>query len=188
MDLPENPSAGIPEPPERLLRLPEVMERVGLRRTAIYQRMREGRFPASRSLGPRCTVWVESEIDNWVQSVISGSLPAHQKWTILEVRIWALDGLKRADEWHARETCQNRLSGSCARLRFGSRNDRRWDGMKVSLARQLKDLEKENQRLRKAVSDYTLDALILKEVVEGTSIIRAIQRLLDHSKTEGTVR
>jgi len=60
--------------------------------------------------------------------------------------------------------------------------------MKVSLARQLKGLEKENQRLRKAVSDYTLDALILKEVVEGTSIIRAIQRLLDHSKTEGTVR
>ena len=53
MDLPENPSAGIPEPAERLLRLPEVMERVGLRRTAIYQRMREGRFPASRSLSSR---------------------------------------------------------------------------------------------------------------------------------------
>ena len=29
------------------------------------------------------------------------------------------------------------------------------------------NLEKENQRLRKAVSDLTLDALILKEVVEG---------------------
>lgn len=39
--------------------------------------------------------------------------------------------------------------------------------MKVSQARRLKDLEKENQRLRKAVSDLTLDALILKEVVEG---------------------
>ncbi|MGV2495959.1 helix-turn-helix transcriptional regulator [Pelagerythrobacter aerophilus] len=72
MNLPESPSGGSSEPPQRLLRLPEVMERVGLRRTAIYQRMREGRFPASRSLGPRCTVWVESEIDNWVQSVISG--------------------------------------------------------------------------------------------------------------------
>ena len=39
--------------------------------------------------------------------------------------------------------------------------------MKVSQARRLKYLEKENQRLRKAVSDLTLDALILKEVVEG---------------------
>lgn len=72
MDQQGSSSGGISEPPERLLRLPEVMERVGLRRTAIYQRMREGRFPQSRSLGPRCTVWVESEIDDWVQSVISG--------------------------------------------------------------------------------------------------------------------
>nr|WP_282098875.1 AlpA family phage regulatory protein [Qipengyuania sphaerica] len=51
------------------MRLPEVMERVGLRRTAIYQRMREGRFPQSRSLGPRCTVWVESEVNDWISSV-----------------------------------------------------------------------------------------------------------------------
>lgn len=55
---------------ERLIRLPEVMKRVGLKRTAIYQRMREGRFPNSRSLGPRCTVWVEAEIDDWIGSVV----------------------------------------------------------------------------------------------------------------------
>jgi transposase-like protein len=42
-----------------------------------------------------------------------------------------------------------------------------YGGLKVSQARRLKELEKENQRLRKAVSDLTLDALILKEVVEG---------------------
>ena len=36
----------------RLNRLPEVIQKVGLKRTAIYQRMREGRFPRSRSLGP----------------------------------------------------------------------------------------------------------------------------------------
>jgi transposase-like protein len=44
---------------------------------------------------------------------------------------------------------------------------REYGGLKVSQAKRLKDLEKENQRLRKAVSDLTLDALILKEVVEG---------------------
>ncbi len=42
-----------------------------------------------------------------------------------------------------------------------------YGGLKISQARRLKDLEKENQRLRKAVSDLTLDALILKEVIEG---------------------
>lgn len=56
-------------PPARLLRLPEVIDRVGLRRSAIYQRMSEGRFPKSRSLGPKCAVWVEAEIDEWIQAV-----------------------------------------------------------------------------------------------------------------------
>jgi putative transposase len=39
--------------------------------------------------------------------------------------------------------------------------------MKVNQARRLKELERENQRLRKAVSDLTLDKLILKEAAEG---------------------
>ncbi|MDG6079891.1 AlpA family phage regulatory protein [Erythrobacter litoralis] len=53
----------------RLLRLPEVMSKVGLRRTAIYDRMKRGRFPKSRSLGPRCTVWLEAEIDEWIGNI-----------------------------------------------------------------------------------------------------------------------
>lgn len=57
--------------PPRLLRLPEVMDRVGLRRSAIYQSMSEGRFPKCRSLGPKCSVWVEAEIDAWINSVAS---------------------------------------------------------------------------------------------------------------------
>ena len=55
--------------PPRLLRLPEVMDRVGLRRSAIYQRMSEGRFPKSRTLGARCSVWVEAEINDWIDAI-----------------------------------------------------------------------------------------------------------------------
>ena len=62
-------SAFSPASPARLLRLPEVIARVGLKRSAIYQRMSEGRFPKSRSLGPKCAVWVESEIDDWILGV-----------------------------------------------------------------------------------------------------------------------
>lgn len=57
--------------PVRLLRLPEVMARVGMKRSAIYQRMSEGRFPKSRSLGPKCAVWVEAEIDDWIREIAS---------------------------------------------------------------------------------------------------------------------
>jgi putative transposase len=42
-----------------------------------------------------------------------------------------------------------------------------YGGMKVSQARRLKELEKENSRLKKAVAELTLDKLILKEALEG---------------------
>jgi prophage regulatory protein len=59
--------------PTRLLRLPEVIKRVGLRRSAIYQRMSEGRFPKCRALGPKCSVWIEAEIDAWIEEVVRSS-------------------------------------------------------------------------------------------------------------------
>ncbi|MFC3096209.1 helix-turn-helix transcriptional regulator [Alteraurantiacibacter palmitatis] len=59
--------------PPRLLRLPEVMNRVGLRRSAIYQRMSEGRFPKCRTLGAKCSVWVEAEINAWIDGIVRSS-------------------------------------------------------------------------------------------------------------------
>jgi hypothetical protein len=40
-------------------------------------------------------------------------------------------------------------------------------GMSVSQAKRLKELEKEDERLRKAVSGLTLDKMILKEAAKG---------------------
>ena len=42
-----------------------------------------------------------------------------------------------------------------------------YGGMSRAQLRRLKELEKENQRLRKAVSDLTLDKLILTEAAKG---------------------
>ncbi len=39
--------------------------------------------------------------------------------------------------------------------------------VKLDRAKRLKDLERENERLRKAVSEPALDKLILKEALEG---------------------
>jgi len=44
---------------------------------------------------------------------------------------------------------------------------RQYGGMGREQLRRLKDLEKENQRLRRAVSDLTLDKLILSEAARG---------------------
>ena len=40
-------------------------------------------------------------------------------------------------------------------------------GLKVDQAKRLKELEKENTRLRRAVADLTLDKQILQEVTRG---------------------
>jgi putative transposase len=40
-------------------------------------------------------------------------------------------------------------------------------GLKLDQVRRLKELERENVRLRKAVSDLTLDKVILKEAMSG---------------------
>ena len=44
---------------------------------------------------------------------------------------------------------------------------REYGGMKVSQARRLKELERENGRLKRAVADLTLDKLILEEAADG---------------------
>ena len=42
-----------------------------------------------------------------------------------------------------------------------------YGGLEVSQVKRFKELEKENSRLKKAVSELTLDKLILKEALEG---------------------
>jgi len=59
----------------------------------------------------------------------------------------------------------------CRRLGISEQSYYRWrreyGGLKVDQVRRLKELERENGRLRQAVSDLTLDKLILKEALEG---------------------
>ena len=48
----------------KLLRIAAVVDRTGISRSLIYQRIKEGRFPQPVPLdSPRLIGWVESEID-----------------------------------------------------------------------------------------------------------------------------
>ena len=59
----------------------------------------------------------------------------------------------------------------CRSLGVSEQSYYRWrceyGGLRVDHAKRLKDLEKENKRLRVAVSDLTLDKQILKEALSG---------------------
>ncbi len=56
--------------PHRILRLPEVMGRVGLRRASIYLHVSKGSFPKPINLGIRAVGWLESDIDGWIAARI----------------------------------------------------------------------------------------------------------------------
>jgi prophage regulatory protein len=51
-----------------LLRLPQVMTRTGLRRSAIYALLAKGDFPEPVSLGPRSIAWRDDEISTWIEA------------------------------------------------------------------------------------------------------------------------
>ena len=60
---------------------------------------------------------------------------------------------------------------ACRQIAVSEQTYYRWrkeyGGLKTDQARRMKDLEKENVRLRRAISDLTLDKLILQEAARG---------------------
>nr|QWI65267.1 AlpA family transcriptional regulator [Salmonella enterica subsp. enterica] len=58
---------------QSLIRLPEVLKRTGFGKAWIYRLISEGRFPAPVKIGTRAVAFVESEIDEWIETVISSS-------------------------------------------------------------------------------------------------------------------
>lgn len=56
---------------QTVLRLALVKKRTGMSRSSIYNGIKQGTFPAQISLGARSVGWLESSIDDWIQSRIA---------------------------------------------------------------------------------------------------------------------
>ena len=57
--------------PPRLLRLPAVLDRIGLGRSRVYELISEGKFPAPVKLSERAIAWPSNEIDGWIAARIA---------------------------------------------------------------------------------------------------------------------
>ena len=64
---------------KRLIRLPTVIQKVGLETSAIYERIAEGKFPAQVPIGRRAVAWDESEIDRWIAEQIAARDAAQKR-------------------------------------------------------------------------------------------------------------
>lgn len=60
---------------------------------------------------------------------------------------------------------------ACREAEISEQTFYRWrkeyGGLQIEQARKLKDLEKENARLRRAVADLTVEKQVLKDIAEG---------------------
>jgi prophage regulatory protein len=56
-----------PAPSPRILRLPQLIAKVGLRRDSIYRLAREGLFPKPIKLSENASGWLESEVDAFIE-------------------------------------------------------------------------------------------------------------------------
>ena len=59
--------------PTRILRLPDVLNRIGLKRTAFYDRVKRGEFPPPIQLGPNSVGWTEGDVEAWITERIAAS-------------------------------------------------------------------------------------------------------------------
>jgi prophage regulatory protein len=58
--------------PDRILRLKEVLARVGLSRSTVYAWMKEGKFPAQVKLGRHLVGWSDKSVSAWLNETIGG--------------------------------------------------------------------------------------------------------------------
>jgi prophage regulatory protein len=89
----------------RILRLPAVEAVTGRKRSAIYEGVAEGTFPAPVPLGPRAVGWLEDELIDWQQEQIAARAArseqrrmregaSHLKWKSLNEKRPRLGDLK----------------------------------------------------------------------------------------------
>lgn len=56
---------------KRLIRLPEVITKVGLSRSTIYARIDRKKFPTPVPIGGNRVAWLEQDIDQWIDDHVN---------------------------------------------------------------------------------------------------------------------
>lgn len=54
----------------KFMQLPEVEEKIGFKKSFIFEAVRKGKFPEPIRFGYRKTLWVEEEINAWMRDQI----------------------------------------------------------------------------------------------------------------------
>lgn len=68
----------------QFLRLPEVLRRTGLSRTALYEQIRHKTFPKPIQIAKRSVAWTDEDVNRWCNERIAQSRLAYESQTTLD--------------------------------------------------------------------------------------------------------
>ena len=63
----------------RMLRLPQVMQQTGLKKTKLYELQAKGIFPMRIQITSNSVGWIEEDIQRWIAGRIAASKPLRTK-------------------------------------------------------------------------------------------------------------
>ncbi|WP_288233924.1 AlpA family phage regulatory protein [uncultured Haemophilus sp.] len=58
------------KPPQRFIKIEEVSRLTALSESQVYRQMKAGKFPENISIGVNSKVWLESEVQEWIDAKI----------------------------------------------------------------------------------------------------------------------
>ena len=62
--------ASSPQQLQLFIRLPAVLQKVGVSKSFVYDLITQDKFPKPVKVSPRISCWVAAEVDQWVQERI----------------------------------------------------------------------------------------------------------------------
>ncbi|MDE2371277.1 MAG: AlpA family phage regulatory protein [Burkholderiales bacterium] len=74
-----------PATPVRLVTLREVSERFGIKKTRIYNDLRDGTLPPPVKRGANCSRWIDHEITNVVAARVAGATDDELRHIVAEL-------------------------------------------------------------------------------------------------------
>jgi len=164
--------------PTEIVRITEVLELTGLRRTMLYDLICKGRFPAQICLGARAVGWYKREVLEWICSrspakhVMVCAGPNERKTSATlsamnEGSKTAPHETERQKKQAARNTTAQRLRREVGDIR-AHRLPTRPRGSEAAMdeAEELQQLQNENAQLKQLVGELLLENSILREAVE----------------------
>jgi len=78
----------------KILRLPDVIDRVGFSRSSIYALVSSGCFPLPIKIGPRAIGWLDADISEWIENKIETTARGEMPLAPVRQQGWMDGGAK----------------------------------------------------------------------------------------------